>query len=82
MVKKKEYRYAAICSYYDDEEGELTVTFLKVCNKEGNLFKLDEGDVADVLYEDVIEKLSMPCLIFKGDRVFYDFKKAINVFEK
>ncbi|CAH1998001.1 unnamed protein product [Acanthoscelides obtectus] len=66
MVNKKEYRYAAICSYYDDEEGELTVTFLKVCNKEGNLFKLDEGDVADILYEDVIEKLSMPCLIVKG----------------
>lgn len=82
MVQKKEYRYAAICSSYDDGDGELTVTFLKVCNKEGNLFKLDEGDVADVLYEDVIEKLSLPCLIVKGDRVFYDFKKAINVFEK
>lgn len=82
LLKKKEYRYAAICSCYDDEEGELTVTFLKVCNEEGKLFKLEEHDVADVPYEDVIEKLPIPSLIVKGDRVFYKFKKAVNVLEK
>lgn len=82
MLKKKEYRYAAICSCYDDEEGELTVTFLKVCNEEGKVFKLDEHDVADVPYDDVIVKLPMPSLIVKGDRVFYNFKKAVNILEK
>ncbi|XP_049876011.1 uncharacterized protein LOC126377838 [Pectinophora gossypiella] len=82
MVKKKEYRYAAICSSFDDEEGELSVTFLKVCDIEGKLFKIDEHDVADVPYTDVIEKLPVPCLKVKGDRVFYNFKTTVNVFEK
>lgn len=81
IMKRKEYRYAAICSKYDDEDGELTVTFLQVCNEEGTEFKINEEDVADVPYEDVIGKLPVPNLIVKRNTVFYKFKNPINVYE-
>lgn len=79
---KKEYRYAAICSNFDEEEEELTVTFLKVCDDNLTLFRVDENDVADISLDHVIEKLSIPNLNFKGNRLFYKFKKSVNVFEK
>lgn len=79
---KTEYRYAGICSYVDEEEGELRVTFLQLANTAGTLFKLDENDISDVSVEQVIKKLPVPSLIMKGKRVFYKFNEEIDVFEK
>lgn len=82
IVRKKEYRYAAICTNYDDDDGELTVAFLQVCNEDGTEFKLNNNDVADVPYGDVIEKLPVPKLVIKKNFKFYKFNKPVNVFEK
>ncbi|GBP66217.1 TBC1 domain family member 4 [Eumeta japonica] len=79
IMGRKEYRYAAICSKYDDDEGELTVTFLKVCNEDGTEFKINDNDIADVPYEDVIEKLPIPNLIVKRGKVFYKFKTPTSL---
>ena len=82
IARKTEYHYAGICSSVHDEDGELRVTFLKICNKNGTLFRLDENDVSDVPVDQVIKKLPVPNLVTKGNRVFYQFKKKIDVFEK
>lgn len=81
-MEKKEYRYAAICSKFDEEEGELTVTFLNVCDDNLTVFRLDENDIADISVDHVIEKLPVPNLNVKGNRLFYKFKNSVNVFEK
>ncbi|KAF5278586.1 hypothetical protein FQA39_LY00628 [Lamprigera yunnana] len=81
VTKKTEYHYAAICSSVDDEDGELRVTFLKICNQTGTLFKLNERGVSDVPVDQIIKKLPVPNLITKGNRVFYQFKENIDVFE-
>lgn len=81
-TKNTEYRYAAICSSVDDEDGELRVTFLKNCNQIGTLFKLNESDISDVPMDQVIKKIPVPNLITKGNRVFYQFNKPIDIYEK
>lgn len=81
-VRKTEYRYVGVCDSLDEDDGELRVTFLKVCNKEGTLFKYDETDVSDVLPTQIIKKLPVPNLSVKGNRVFYSFNEQIDVFEK
>ncbi|KAF9417738.1 hypothetical protein HW555_005245 [Spodoptera exigua] len=82
ITKKTEYHYAAVCSSVDDEDGEVRVTFLKICDQNGTLFKLDERDVSDVPMDQVIKKLPVPNLITKGKRVYYQFQEKIDVFEK
>lgn len=82
IMRGKEYRYAAICSKYDNKDGELTFIFLKVCNEYGTDFKINDNDIADVPYEDDIEKLPVPNLIVKRNTVFYKLKKPVNVYEK
>ncbi|KAG5864426.1 hypothetical protein JTB14_019601 [Gonioctena quinquepunctata] len=81
ITRNTEYSYTAICSSVDDE-GELRVTFLKICKQNGTLFQLNEKDVADVPMEQVVEKLPVPNIITKGNRVFYQFREQIDVFEK
>lgn len=86
MVKyesgKTEYRYAGVCTSVDSEDGELRVTFLKICNDDGTLFELDENDVSDVPMDQVWKKLPVPNLIAKRNRIFYQFKEQIEVYEK
>ncbi|KAF9422926.1 hypothetical protein HW555_001469 [Spodoptera exigua] len=82
ILNRKEYRYAAVCSKYDDEDGELTVKFLKVSNDTGTEFQLNENDIADVPYEDILHKLPVPKVIVKGGTVCYKFKEPVNVYEK
>ncbi|KAL3282699.1 hypothetical protein HHI36_005873 [Cryptolaemus montrouzieri] len=41
-VRKMEYRYAAIINQIDNEEGEITITFMKICDDKGHTFKIDE----------------------------------------
>nr|CAI5843877.1 unnamed protein product [Callosobruchus analis] len=81
-ARKTECRYAGICSSVDDEDGELRVTFLKLCNTSGTLFPLNESDIADVPVQQVIKKLPVPNLVTNENRVFYQFEEAIDVFEK
>lgn len=68
VTRKTEYCYAAICSSFDEEDGELRVTFLKICNQEGTLFKLGEKDVSDVPAEQIIRKLPVPNLNYKREQ--------------
>ncbi|KAL3265796.1 hypothetical protein HHI36_009994 [Cryptolaemus montrouzieri] len=77
VTKKTEYHYAAVCSSVDNKDGELRVTFLKICNQNGALFKLDEKYVYDVPADQIIKKLPVPNLITKWKRVFYLFKEKI-----
>ncbi|KAL3277506.1 hypothetical protein HHI36_012852 [Cryptolaemus montrouzieri] len=37
-VRKMEYRYAAIINQIDNEEGEITVTFIKICDDKCHTF--------------------------------------------
>ncbi|KAK4886514.1 hypothetical protein RN001_002785 [Aquatica leii] len=81
-VGNKEYRYVAIVNQIDKEEGELTVTFMKICDNTGHTFKVDEDDVSDVSFEQILEKLPNPNLVLKGKRIFNFFKSSVPVFEK
>ncbi|KAF9413674.1 hypothetical protein HW555_008120 [Spodoptera exigua] len=57
---------------------------LQICgsNKKGLSFKVDENDISDVSYEQVIEKFVNPDFILKGKRIYYKFSVPINFFEK
>ncbi|XP_060806067.1 uncharacterized protein LOC132902972 [Amyelois transitella] len=80
--KHTEYRYVAVINKIDEEDGEFTVTFLKLCDKEGLTFKVDEEDVSDIAFEQIIKKLTNPDLILKGKRIFYKFNTPVNIFEQ
>ncbi|CAG9577524.1 unnamed protein product [Danaus chrysippus] len=62
-VGNREYRYAAVVNKVDDEDGELTVTFLKICDNKGYTFRIDENDMFDVGFDQILEKLPVPNLI-------------------
>lgn len=79
---KTEYRYAGICSDFDEAEEELRITFLKLFDYSGTVFTLNEKDVADVRFDEVVEKLPVPNNYFKNKTQFYEFTSAINVYEK
>ncbi|KAL3283967.1 hypothetical protein HHI36_018138 [Cryptolaemus montrouzieri] len=64
------YSYAAIINQIDNEEDEITVTFMKICDDKGHTFKIDEIDVSDVSFEQIAEKLPNPDLILKEKRRF------------
>ena len=80
--KKTEYRYVGVCSQVDDAEEEMLITFLKVCNENATLFKVDETDDSHVPYNQICDKLPQPSLVLQGDRVYYSFKEPVNVFEQ
>ena len=81
--RNKVYRYAAICSGdTDEDEREIQVTFLRLCDNEGTLFKVDDNDIAYVPYNQILYSLPQPELVVKGDRYFYKFSKPIDIFEK
>lgn len=56
FIRKQGYHYAAIYSSVEDEDGELRLTLIKICNENGTLFKFDERNVSDVLVEQIIKK--------------------------
>ncbi|CAF4889129.1 unnamed protein product [Pieris macdunnoughi] len=66
----------------DTEEGELTVTFLKICDDIGHTIRVDENDVSDVPFDRVLNKLPNPDIALKGKRIFYYFNIPVPVFEK
>ncbi|CAH1985291.1 unnamed protein product [Acanthoscelides obtectus] len=81
--KHKGFRYAGVCSSgFDEENEEIQVTFLKICDSDGHPFKLDDNDISDVKLEQVLEKLPVPNIVMSGNRLFYKFRTPIPVFEK
>lgn len=81
-VRNTEYRYAAVITQVDNEEGELTVTFMKICDKKGHKFKMDENDISDVSFDQILQKLPDPDLSLKGRTLFYYFPVSVPVFQK
>ena len=82
LVRNTEYCYAAVINKIDTEEGELTVTFLKICDDKGHTFRVDENDVSDVSFDQVVKKLPNPDIALKGKRIFYYFNIPVPVFER
>lgn len=82
LVRNTEYRYVSVIDKIDEEDGDITVTFMKLYDSKGQTFRFDQDDVADIAIEQVIKKLPSPNLILKGNRVFYKFEFPIDVFEK
>ncbi|CAG4969983.1 unnamed protein product [Parnassius apollo] len=80
--KNTEYRYVAVCmGEVDEEDGKIRVTFLKTTGNDGKLFKIDDNWY-DLPVEDILLKLPQPSLLLKGERIFYKFPNALDVFEK
>ncbi|GBP83096.1 hypothetical protein EVAR_84860_1 [Eumeta japonica] len=77
-----EYRYVSIIDKIDEEDGEIRVTFLKLCDNKGQLFRYDADDVSDITMDQVVQKLSNPNIVLKGNRIFYKFDLPVDVFEK
>lgn len=50
------------------------------CNKK--LFRPDENDVSYVNFAEIRAILPLPKLNMKGDRIFYEFAMAFDIFEK
>lgn len=83
QINNKKYRYAGVCSSdFDEEEGDIRVTFLKISNEDGTLFKINDNDMSDVKWEQILTKLPVPNIFMKGNRVLYKFPKPVDVFEK
>ncbi|GBP23582.1 hypothetical protein EVAR_80198_1 [Eumeta japonica] len=74
-----EYRYVSIIDKIDEEDGEIRVTF---CDNKGQLFRYDADDVSDITMDQVVQKLSNPNIVLKGNRIFYKFDLPVDVFEK
>nr|CAH7719872.1 unnamed protein product [Callosobruchus chinensis] len=81
-TKNVEYRYAAVINEIDDYENDLRVTFLKICDHKVQTFRIDDKDISDVSFDQVIQKLDNPDLISKGKRIFYQFSTQVDVFER
>lgn len=82
-INNKQYRYAGVCSSdFDEEEREIRVTFLKISNEDGTLFRINDNDMADVKWEQILTILPVQNIRMKGNRVFYKFLKPVDVFEK
>ncbi|GBP69399.1 hypothetical protein EVAR_54818_1 [Eumeta japonica] len=81
LSKKTEYRYVAMCTGLEEDD-EIQVVFCKIGDKTGKLFKVDEQDISFITEDQIVQTLPTPNIILKGLRVFYSFKKPVNVFEK
>lgn len=81
-VKKIEYRYVGVIDSIDTEEHELTITFLKLCDNKGQMFRVDHNDVSEVSFDQIVYKLPNPSLLIKRHSEFLKFKLPIDVYEK
>lgn len=82
LSKNIEYRYVSVIDKIDEEDGEIRVTFLKLCDDKGQIFRFDQDDVADITMDQVVQKLPHPNIYLKGNRIFYKFDTSVDVFEK
>ncbi|XP_063234925.1 uncharacterized protein LOC134537909 [Bacillus rossius redtenbacheri] len=75
----KKYMYAALCQSRVDEDDEIKVVFLKLVSKNENVFLIDDTDVSYINTENV---LPQPCLLVKGNRLYYKFPSFVEVHER
>lgn len=82
QINNKKYRYAGVCSSdFDEEEGDIRVTFLKVSNEE-ILFKINDNEMSDVKWGQILTILPVSNILMKDNRVLYKFPKPVDIFEK
>ncbi|KAK9876182.1 hypothetical protein WA026_011300 [Henosepilachna vigintioctopunctata] len=77
-----EYRYVSVIDKIDEEDGEIRVTCLKLCDNKGQLFRYNDDDMADITMDQVVQKLSNPNTVLKGNKMFYKFNSPVDVFER
>lgn len=76
------YKYVCVVDSIDEIQNELQVTSLKCTDGSKTLFSLMDNDKSYVAYEDVLGIISEPCIVMKGERIFYKFEKPVEVFER
>lgn len=80
---KIEYRYVCSVLKKDEDDGEVTVQGLKLMNDDGTEFSnIDESDVSNVPFENIIEILEEPKIVLRKRLLLYKFDRAVDVFEK
>ncbi|CAG5006613.1 unnamed protein product [Parnassius apollo] len=79
---KVEYTYLGVAKSCVDEDGDVQVMFNKTVDDTGKIFKLVKSDVSDVMFENLIKIIPSPKEVKRGRRVYYEFDKPIEVFEK
>lgn len=80
--KATKFRYVGVCQSQIDDDGEVKVTFFKVISgNNGKIFRIDEEDTSYVIFNKILGILPNPKIILKGDRIFYEFPKPVDVFE-
>ncbi|XP_028175908.1 uncharacterized protein LOC114364103 [Ostrinia furnacalis] len=78
-TKGKIFKYACVVNNLDDD-GDIFVTFLRNV-KHAQLFRLDKTDVSFIDYRDIVQILEKPTTKVKRDQTYYEFSKAIDIFE-
>lgn len=64
------YKYVAVCQDALDDNGEVEVTFLRSTgNRECQMFKTVEDDVAIIHFTDIVAILDSPNLVVSGGRI-------------
>lgn len=83
LKEGKIYRYAAICQSSVDNEGFLSVMFLKSQGNSKTVFIADNDDITDVKFENVVGKLQNPTVKPKGlFTILYEFPHRVDICEK
>lgn len=75
------YKYLCLIDDVDDEDGECRVVSLKCLNDSKKIFSLLETDVSDVKFEQIIGITPDPTISLKGERIYYQFSKPLEIFE-
>lgn len=81
-VKDKHYTYLGVVKSEVDEEGDVKIMFYKTLDNTGKRFKAVETDISYEPYENIVEIVNNPKIVAKGKRVYFNFDKPLNVFEK
>lgn len=76
------YRYLCMIQDIDLTDGEIKVTSLKCLNNERKVFSLVDTDVSFVTVDQIIGITKEPSILMKGERMYYKFTKALDIFEK
>ncbi|KAK9880171.1 hypothetical protein WA026_010045 [Henosepilachna vigintioctopunctata] len=64
-INNKKYKYAAHVRHFDEKGEEIRVTFLKISNEDGTLFKINENDMSDGKWEQILTILPVPNICMK-----------------
>ncbi|KAK9882157.1 hypothetical protein WA026_019674 [Henosepilachna vigintioctopunctata] len=76
-INNRKYKYAAHVRHFDEKGEEIRVTFLKISNEDGTLFKINENDMSDGKWEQILTILPVPNIRMKGNRVLGDIFEAL-----